>query len=522
MTKVDIDAEMVNRALSLVRVGKMLPVVARLCLLALSTSVIFSSAGNIHVEVKLVADKTMFDFYGDRLQSYIVELFYSTQSHFEEGKLGFPVNIALANIEIMKENPKDLDIQSFDLTYELKLAFDEYISRNKKPSEHFDTAILLTRHRMNNVQANGFLCGPSSNGVIRDEGFASAVELASLIAATFGMPQDETSKNMKCQAASTIGSIMGQHWALSHTEVPKYFWTDCSLEFVKKWIDRVDRMPCIRDQPKIDASPIFEAEPGHLINPIEQCRSSYGNDFEAVLSASLKRPDICQALRCIRRDKTWPHTVVESHDRRMSALEGSLCANNKVCNSGACVNDDKKTTKKVEIASNPRWRIGKWADCCGEATKTRTIKCAKGNKDLPDSECEKYLSKPRSVEKCQLADVAFCTKDLESDTTPDRSGCPVGWTREGKFCYRGWPRNGNIDGYMTDLFCQARGGLTAQIMNQKQNDVVLRMLNTGSKSPDDKKLAHIGVRWTVPGPNGAVWGALQWLDGTQVYSDERR
>ncbi|KAH0623268.1 hypothetical protein JD844_031378 [Phrynosoma platyrhinos] len=206
-------------------------------------------------------------------------------------------------------------------------------------SEHYDTAILLTRQDFCGHQScstlgvseTGTMCDPiKSCSVIEDEGLQAAYTLAHELGHVLSMPHDD-SRN--CERL--FGSL-GKH----HMMAPLFVhlnktlpWSPCSAMYITEFLDGGHDLP--------GQMPLYNLD--------RQCQQIFGKEFQHCPNAS--QEDICSQLWCkLEAGERLCHTKNGS----LPWADGTPCGAGKMCLDGHCVAQDAVRPEKTGIGVLPK------------------------------------------------------------------------------------------------------------------------------------------------------------------------
>ncbi|KAK2145755.1 hypothetical protein LSH36_660g05004 [Paralvinella palmiformis] len=102
-----------------------------------------------YVELLIVADRAMYEYYGDDVEHYVLTLIAVVASIYHDPTIGQPIDIVLVKLMVLKDNDKfgNLSISSNAIqTLKSFCAWQHRINTPESgPAGHHDTAVLLTR-----------------------------------------------------------------------------------------------------------------------------------------------------------------------------------------------------------------------------------------------------------------------------------------------------------------------------------------------------------------------------------------
>nr|XP_060643528.1 A disintegrin and metalloproteinase with thrombospondin motifs 8 [Anolis sagrei ordinatus] len=423
-----------------------------------------------YVETLLVADTSMLQFYGEDLTNHILTLMSVAAQIYKHPSLKNSINLVVVKVLLVedeKAGPEVSDNGGLMLRNFCNWQ-QQFNPASDRHSEHYDTAILLTRQDFCGHQScstlgvaeTGTMCDPNKScSVIEDEGLQAAYTLAHELGHVLSMPHDD---HKTCERL--FGSL-GRH----HMMAPLFIqlnktlpWSPCSAMYITEFLDG-GHGDCLLDEP---AEPIaFPTDlPGQvaLYNLDRQCQQIFGKEFQHCPNAS--QEDICSQLWCkMETGERLCHTKNGS----LPWADGTPCGAEKMCLDGRCVAQDAVIPEPPVDGNWGPW--SSWGPCsrtCGGGVHFSYRGCDNPMPKNGGKYCEGQRVQYEScnTEECPPNDKSFreqqCEKYNRYNYT-DMNGNLLEWTPK----YAGVsPRD------RCKLVCQAKRGNEFKVFETKVID----------------------------------------------------
>ncbi|XP_053308582.1 A disintegrin and metalloproteinase with thrombospondin motifs 8 [Spea bombifrons] len=423
------------------------------------------------VEILLVADTSMVQFYGEDLKLHLLTLMSVAARIYKHPSLQNSVSLVVVKVLVVEDEDAGPDVSdNAGLTLRNFCNWQQgFNPPSDRHSEHYDTAILLTRQDICGHKSCGTLgvadigtvCDPSKScSVIEDDGLQASYTLAHELAHVLSIPHDN-SKN--CE--KTFGEL-GQHHLMAplflqlNKSVP---WSPCSAMHLTEFLDS-GYGGCLLDAPSVTLE-LPEDLPGSLFlyDLDSQCRQVFGKEFWHCPNTHQK--DVCAQLWC----KIEGEHVCHTKNGSLHWADGTACGDHRLCLDGVCV-DENYAKPKVSVDGNwGSW--GPWGECsrtCGGGVRFSYRECNSPEPQNGGRYCngQRVLYESCNTDECPAQDQSFreqqCAK--YNRMSSDAEGRALEWIPK----YSGVsPRD------RCKLVCRARGAREFKVFQSKVVDGTL-------------------------------------------------
>ncbi|XP_067615530.1 A disintegrin and metalloproteinase with thrombospondin motifs 1 isoform X3 [Eurosta solidaginis] len=323
------------------------------------------------MEVLVAVDKTMSEFHGADLKSYILTLISIVSNIFADASIGNSIYISVANILILRDDRKKATSASAMLK--------EFCTIFSKQGYHYDTAMLITRDQICRNEGErcdtlglaelGTVCKRRSCSIVQDNGLPAAFTIAHELGHVLNMPHDDDDL---CKPFSRPGTKNKMHImsSIMGSDIHPWSWSDCSRNYVSEFLEKEDRA-CLEDTPTHYIKNLNTKLPGEIYSLNHQCQLIHGNQ-----SRYCRIDGECKRL--------WCKTDSSSSDCRSSNLpwaDGTPCNNERFwCQKGECVPREGKSLQVVHGGWGPWSSFTPCSLTCGGGVQESQREC---NNPLP-------------------------------------------------------------------------------------------------------------------------------------------
>ncbi|KAG8434719.1 hypothetical protein GDO86_012898 [Hymenochirus boettgeri] len=338
------------------------------------------------IEILLVADNTMVQFYGEDLEIHLLTLMSIAAQIYKHPKSENSVTLVVVKILLIEDKSSGPDISDNG-----GLTLRNFCSwhRNLTPQDICGHKSCETL----GVADSGTVCDSSKScSVIEDNGLQAAYTLAHELGHVLSIPHDN-SKNCENFEGLEKFHMMAPRLQLNKT-MP---WSACSAMHLTEFLDS-GHGDCLLDAPS-KVLDLPEDLPGisAQYDLDSQCRHLFGKEFSHC--PSIMEKDVCSQLWCKLNEKNECHTKNGS----LHWADGTACGEKHVCWDGVCLEEEKVLGTKVPVDGNwGSW--GEWGECsrsCGGGVRFSYREC---NDPAPLS-AGKYCKGQRAIyESCNTDD----------------------------------------------------------------------------------------------------------------------
>ncbi|OCT72275.1 A disintegrin and metalloproteinase with thrombospondin motifs 8 isoform X1 [Xenopus laevis] len=364
------------------------------------------------VEILLVADNTMVQFYGDDLELHLLTLMSVAARIYKHPSLRNSVTLVVVMVILVEDGGSGPDVSDnggLTLRNFCKWQQNFNPSSDRNP-EHYDTAILLTRQDICGhescdtlgVADIGTVCDTSKScSVIEDNGLQAAYTLAHELGHVLSIPHDNSKNCEKYFGELGRHYLMAPRLQLNKT-VP---WSECSAMHLTEFFDS-GHGDCLLDAPS-KSMELPDGLPGTSAqyDLDSQCRQVFGKEFSHCPKTLQK--DICSQLWCRIQEKNECFTKNES----LLWADGTPCGVKHMCWDGVCLTEDIVVRPKVPVDGNwGSW--GPWGECsrtCGGGVRFSYRDC---NDPVPQNggkycKGQRAMYESCNIQECPVNELSF-------------------------------------------------------------------------------------------------------------------
>ncbi|CAH2320471.1 A disintegrin and metallo ase with thrombospondin motifs 8 [Pelobates cultripes] len=425
------------------------------------------------VEILLVADTTMVKFYGEDLKLHLLTLMSIAARIYKHPSLRNSVSLVVVKVLVVEEEDVGPDISdNGGLTLRNFCNWQQSFNPpNDRHSEHYDTAILLTRQDICGhescdtlgVADIGTVCDPNKScSVIEDDGLQAAYTLAHELAHVLSIPHDNSKNCEKFLGGLGKNYLMAPKFLQFNKSMP---WSPCTATHLTEFFDS-GHGDCLLDAPSITLE-VPEELPGlsSVYDLDSQCQQVFGKEFSHC--PSNRQEDLCAQLWC----KIQGEHVCHTKNGTLHWADGTTCGDQRMCMDGVCLGEEAVSGPKVAVDGNwGSW--GAWGECsrtCGGGVRFSHRECNDPEPQNGGKYCigQRVIYESCNTQDCPNQEQSFrdqqCANYNHYNYT-DREGKLLEWLPK----YSGVsPRD------RCKLVCQARGSSEFKVFQLKVVDGTL-------------------------------------------------
>ncbi|VVC95252.1 unnamed protein product [Leptidea sinapis] len=327
-----------------------------------------------HVEVLLVADKSMTDFHNEgNLETYLLTIMNMVSSLYMDPSIGNYIKVVVVKIILVEElqAAPELDVSTnADSTLASFCKWQNLQNPdNDNDPHHHDVAILVTRQDICSqhdtpcstlgVAHVAGMCKPDrSCSVNEDNGIMLAHTITHELGHNFGLYHDTE----KIGCSRRDGATLHIMTPIFEADTVQVAWSRCSKRDVTNFLD-AGLGECLSDRPAQDEPYEYPEVPaGVMFDAASQCHLQFG--AEAVVCA--KPTELCEHLWCLVNNTC--KTMLRP------AAPGTTCGEDMWCQNQTCV-----ARTPSPIPRDGGWGPwSDWSECsrtCGAGVSTQFREC---------------------------------------------------------------------------------------------------------------------------------------------------
>nr|XP_032514360.1 A disintegrin and metalloproteinase with thrombospondin motifs 7 [Danaus plexippus plexippus] len=327
-----------------------------------------------HVEVLLVADKSMTDFHNQgNLETYLLTIMNMVSSLYMDPSIGNYIKVVVVKIILVEEMHAAPEL-SVSTNADSTLASFCRWQHQLNPDDdhdphHHDVAILITRRDICSQQDTpcstlgvahvAGMCKPDrSCSVNEDNGIMLAHTITHELGHNFGLYHD--TEKIGCHRRD--GATLHIMTPIFEPDTVQVAWSRCSKRDVTNFLD-AGLGDCLSDRPSQEEPYVYPELPaGVTFDAAYQCHLQFGE--EAVVCSKLT--ELCEHLWCL------VNNTCKSMLR--PAAPGTTCGENMWCQNQTCV--PKAPSPVPRDGGWGAW--SEWSECsrtCGAGVSTQHREC---------------------------------------------------------------------------------------------------------------------------------------------------
>ncbi|XP_068622404.1 A disintegrin and metalloproteinase with thrombospondin motifs 7 [Battus philenor] len=326
-----------------------------------------------HVEVLLVADKSMTDFHDQgRLETYLLTIMNMVSSLYMDPSIGNYIKVAIVKIIMVEEAHASPELEvstNADATLVSFCRWQQQLNPDDDDNpHHHDVAILVTRQDICSKQDTpcstlgvahvAGMCKPDrSCSVNEDNGIMLAHTITHELGHNFGLYHDTEEIGCHRREGSTL-HIMTPIFEAGTVQVA---WSRCSKRDVTNFLD-AGLGECLSDRPSLQEYVYPEVPAGVIFDAATQCHLQFG--AEAIVCA--KPTELCEHLWCLVNNTC--KTMLRP------AAPGTTCGVDMWCQNQTCV-----ARSPSPVPRDGGWGPwSEWSECsrtCGAGVSTQSREC---------------------------------------------------------------------------------------------------------------------------------------------------
>ncbi|XP_017067675.2 A disintegrin and metalloproteinase with thrombospondin motifs 9 isoform X2 [Drosophila eugracilis] len=346
------------------------------------------------LEVLIAVDSSMARFHGDDLKPYILILMSIVSSLFGDASIGNSIRISLVKLIRLP----NFDVQP-DSSHEMLKQFCQFIDRS---GYERDTAMLITREpicgsvpgkicHMLGLAELGTVCNPSSCSIVQDTGLPTAFTMAHELGHVLNMNHDDDDKCLPYLTRQNNNKVLHIMSSVMGIHMHPWSWSKCSRHFVSEFLEKADKS-CLETSVGETIPYVTKRLPGEIYSLDEQCKLSFGNDYNFCPS-----DEECRRLWC---NRTLGNANDQCNSSNLPWADGTPCGTSgHWCLKGKCVSNKHGYGHPVNGGWGPWTPYTPCSLTCGGGVQESRREC---NQPVPENGGKYCIGSRKKFRSCNV------------------------------------------------------------------------------------------------------------------------